>query len=195
MLLDCIDFKPDVIVGHSAGAAIAVSLAPALGPQTKVICVNAAFGQFSGIAGILFPYFAKIAAIAPFSATILTRVAQDTSRVKRLLDGTGSQVPEESLRAYSTLFRSKAHIQGTLQFMAQWDLGAFLDTLAQSATQVTFVTGQRDKTVPPDISRQWAHTMTQAQLIKIPEYGHLIQEEAPETIADQIMVVAEAKTL
>lgn len=190
LLLKNIDFMPDVIVGHSAGAAIAVSLAQSLYPQTKVICVNAAFGQFPGIAGILFPYFAKVAAVAPFSAKILALVAQDTSRVKRLLEGTGTHLPRESLCAYSTLFRSEPHVQGTLQFMAQWDLGAFLDTLAEINTSITFLIAQRDKTVPPEISRHWANKITQARLIEIPEFGHLIQEEAPELVADHIMSVA-----
>lgn len=190
ILLQNLDFVPDVIVGHSAGAAIAVSLAPDFVTAPKVICVNAAFGQFSGLAGVMFPYFAKIAAAAPFSARLLALAAQDASRIKRLLDGTGSNVSDESLRAYSTLFQSKDHIQGTLQFMAEWDLGAFLDDLGQTKSAITFLTGQRDKTVPPHISRHWANTIKNAEIFEIPELGHLMQEEAPKIIADHIMAVA-----
>lgn len=190
MLLRNLDFAPDVIVGHSAGAAIAVSLASDFNLRPKVICVNAAFGQFSGLAGVMFPYFAKIAAAAPFSARLLALAAQDMSRVKRLLDGTGSCVSDESLRAYATLFQSKDHVQGTLQFMAEWDLGTFLDGLGQTKSEITFLTGQRDKTVPPHISHHWANVIADAAIFEIPALGHLMQEEAPKTIADHIMAVA-----
>ena len=185
--LDQNDFAPDIIVGHSAGAAIAMTLAHAAQLTPKVICVNAAFGQFSGIAGVMFPYIAKLAAAAPFSAHILSTIAQDADRVKRLLAGTGSQISADSLRAYCHLFQSRQHVKGTLQFMAEWDLGAFLDRLAATTIPLTLITGAHDKTVPPHISREWAGRITTAKLIEIPTYGHLIQEEAPHIIVDIIL--------
>lgn len=177
-----IDFSPDLIVGHSAGAAIAVSLAAELGPATRVLCINAAFGQFPGLAGVIFPYFARAAAATPFTSHVLSIMANDTHRVQRLLDNTGSKVPPQSLRCYTTLFRSKRHVQGTLQLMAEWDLRDFLRTLPNFTNPITFVTGLSDKTVPPDISRQWANTLPQAHLHEIVGCGHLIQEEAPQSI-------------
>lgn len=190
LLMKCLDFNPDLIVGHSAAAAIAVSLAPKFGPHTRVMCVNAAFSQFAGIAGIMFPYIAKFAATAPFSARLLSLAAQDTSRVKRLLDGTGSNLPEESLRAYLSLFQSEKHVRGTLHFMAQWNLSNFLETLGQTQTSITFLTAQNDKTVNPEISRHWANKIKGAEMIEIPQFGHLIQEEAPTLVAERILAAA-----
>lgn len=177
-----IDFTPDLIVGHSAGAAIAVSLATKLGPATRVLCINAAFGQFPGLAGVMFPYFAKAAAATPFAAHVLSIMAHDTQRVQRLLDNTGSKVPPQSLRCYTTLFKSRRHVQGTLQLMAEWDLHDFLGSLPKTKNPITFVTGLSDKTVPPDISRKWANTLPQAHLHEIVGCGHLVQEEAPQRI-------------
>lgn len=179
-------FVPDIIIGHSAGAAIAAHLAPNLSQKTQVFCINAAFGEFPGLAGIMFPYLAKLAALAPFSPSILTYMAQDRARVQRLLAGTGSQVPQASLRAYCALFQSQDHVKGTLQLMAEWDLKTFLRTLTTLPNQVTFLTGMGDKTVPAQISRDWAQKMPNARIIEHVGYGHLIQEEAPSIVAEHI---------
>jgi magnesium chelatase accessory protein len=61
-LLNQLDIVPTHIVGHSAGAAIAVQLGARTHVKTPVTCINAAFGNFSGMAGIMFPYIAKLAA-------------------------------------------------------------------------------------------------------------------------------------
>ena len=74
--------------------------------------------------------------------------------------------------------------------MAEWDLGTFLDGLGQTKSEITFLTGQLDKTVPSYISHHWANVIADAAIFEIPELGHLMQEEAPKTIADHIMAVA-----
>ena len=58
-LLGKIDFSPDLIVGHSAGAAIAVILSEKMKVSNGAMCINAAFGEFPGLAGVMFPIFAK----------------------------------------------------------------------------------------------------------------------------------------
>ena len=124
-LLKEIDFYPDLILGHSAGAAIAYELAKKMGTKTNTIAINAAFGQFSGLAGIAFPYFAKIAASTTISARLLNLLANKEELVRKLLYSTGSIIPEEQIRCYQYLFSSPEHVDGTLQLMADWDLGNF----------------------------------------------------------------------
>ena len=52
--------RPAVVIGHSAGGAIALNLARRLQPAPAVICLNAALGRFDGAAGWLFPILAKL---------------------------------------------------------------------------------------------------------------------------------------
>ena len=185
-LLTKLDILPSHIVGHSAGAAIAVQLAAQTQINTPVTCINAAFGNFSGMAGIMFPYIAKLAAIAPFSSSFIAQMAQDTTRVGKLMDGTGSKLSNDQLRGYQFLFQRKQHVQGTLQLMADWNLDNFLSKLTLVQNPIQFVTGANDKTVPSRVSQQWAKRIASAEFAEFEGYGHLIHEEAPEILTPLI---------
>jgi magnesium chelatase accessory protein len=185
-LLTDLKLTPSHIVGHSAGAAIAVQLAARTMISTPVTCINAAFGNFSGMAGIMFPYIAKLAAIAPFSSSFIAQMAQDTNRVGNLMDSTGSKLSADQLRGYQFLFQRKQHVQGTLQLMADWNLDNFLSKLTLVQNQIQFVTGKNDLTVPPSVSQDWAKRIKTATILEYEGYGHLIHEEAPEIIAPLI---------
>ena len=185
-LLTDLNLTPSHIVGHSAGAAIAVQLAARTMISTPVTCINAAFGNFSGMAGIMFPYIAKLAAIAPFSSSFIAQMAQDTNRVGNLMDSTGSKLSADQLRGYQFLFQRKQHVQGTLQLMADWNLDSFLSKLTLVQNQIQFATGKNDLTVPPSVSQDWAQRIKTAKIIEYEGYGHLIHEEAPEIIAPLI---------
>ena len=182
-----IDISRLHIVGHSAGAAIAVQLAARISITTQVTCINAAFGNFSGMAGIMFPYIAKLAAIAPFSSSFIAQMAQDRERVGKLMAGTGSKLSPQQLRGYQYLFQRKQHVQGTLQLMADWNLDAFLSNLPLTQNPIQFVTGGNDQTVPASVSKEWAAKMSNASITEFANYGHLIHEEAPEIIAPLIL--------
>jgi magnesium chelatase accessory protein len=181
-LLKKLDIVPSHIVGHSAGAAIAVQLAARTRINTPVTCINAAFGNFSGMAGIMFPYIAKLAAIAPFSSSFIAQMAQDRTRVGKLMDSTGSKLSNDQLRGYQFLFQRKQHVQGTLQLMADWNLDNFLSKLTLVQNPIQFVTGANDKTVPSRVSQEWAKRIASAECAEFEGYGHLMHEEAPEII-------------
>jgi len=186
LLLEKLDKSPSHIVGHSAGAAIAIQLAARTQINIPTTCINAAFGNFSGMAGIMFPYIAKLAAIAPFSSSFIAQIAQDRTRVEKLMDGTGSKLSTDQLRGYQFLFQRKEHVQGTLQLMADWNLDSFLSKLPLVQNPIQFVTGSNDKTVPSSVSKEWAKRIATAEFVEFAKYGHLIHEEAPEIIAPLI---------
>ena len=88
LLLRNIDFYPNIIMGHSAGAAVAYELAKKIETKPNTIAINAAFGQFSGLAGLAFPYFAKIAASTSIPARLLNLLANKEEIVRKLLSST-----------------------------------------------------------------------------------------------------------
>ena len=62
-------WAPDIVVGHSAGAAIALRMWElGMRPRRGIVGLNAALGNFKGVAGWLFPMMAKALAATPFSA-------------------------------------------------------------------------------------------------------------------------------
>ena len=182
-LCDHLDARPDLIVGHSAGAAVALRMA--LGNPVPVVGLNAALGHFKGMAGWLFPAMAKMLALNPLTAPMVAATMRESS-VERLLAGTGSAVDDEMLRLYHLLSSDRAHVDGTLAMMAQWRLDPLLDRLAEITSPVTFITGDKDLAVHPSISEEAAAHIPNVEVIPLSGYGHLMHEEAPEAVLDHL---------
>lgn len=185
-LCDLNGFTPTAIIGHSAGAAIALRLSELL-PIQAVVGINAALGTFEGLAGTLFPMLARGFASIPFLPNVIARSWGNASRVNGLLDGTGSKLGPDARAQYLTLVQNPAHIDGALGMMSQWNLTPLVARLHTNLTPTLLITGARDSTVPPRISRDVAARMPAAQYVDLPALGHLAQEEAPETVANLIL--------
>jgi len=183
LLLRNIDFYPNIIMGHSAGAAVAYELAKKIDTKPNTIAINAAFGQFSGLAGVAFPYFAKIASSTTIPARFLSLLASKEEIVRKLLASTGSIIPELQIKCYQYLFSNTEHVDGTLQLMADWDLGYFLDRLPEETAPIHFLVGDKDTTVPPHISKSWNQSMPNSSLTQFNGLGHLLHEESPSTVS------------
>ena len=183
LLLRNIDFYPNIIMGHSAGAAVAYELAKQFETKPNTIAINAAFGQFSGLAGVAFPYFAKIASSTTIPARFLSLLASKEEIVRKLLASTGSIIPELQVKCYQYLFSNTEHVDGTLQMMADWDLGYFLDRLPEETAPIHFLVGDKDTTVPPHISKSWDQSMPNSSLTQFNGLGHLLHEESPSTVS------------
>ena len=183
LLLRNIDFYPNIIMGHSAGAAVAYELAKKIKTKPNTIAINAAFGQFSGLAGVAFPYFAKIASSTTIPARFLSLLASKEEIVRKLLASTGSIIPELQIKCYQYLFSNTEHVDGTLQMMADWDLGYFLDRLPEETAPIHFLVGDKDTTVPPHISKSWDQSMPNSSLTQFNGLGHLLHEESPSAVS------------
>lgn len=175
----------DLIVGHSAGAALGLDLARRVQPR-GVVGLNAALGKFDGIAGWLFPLMAKALALNPLAATLLTRMPNGEGRVRELLEATGSKFDERTLELYVALASDRAHVAGTISMMAQWNVDSLLGQLDRIACPVLLLAGARDGTVPPEISRGAAARLPDGRVKILPGLGHLMHEEAPDLIAKEI---------
>lgn len=174
---------PDLIVGHSAGAAIALRLIElGLRPKAGVIGINAALGKFKGVAGWLFPAMAKVLAVTPFSADLFCATATP-STVRNLLRGTGSTIGTEGAALYLRLAQDTGHVGATLSMMAQWSLDGLLKRLPQIDAPVTLIVGDADKAVPPKTSADAAGVMPNAKAISLTGLGHLAHEEDAAAVA------------
>ena len=180
-------WKPDLIVGHSAGAAIALRMWE-LGarPVRGIVGINAALGNFKGVAGWLFPMMAKALAVTPFSASVFAGTAT-RSGVRSLIEGTGSHLEIEGLELYFRLASDRGHVDATLSMMAQWQLDGLLTRLPSIETPVHLITGLSDKAVPPQVSRDAATRLPNARLTELAGLGHLAHEEDPQRVAEAIL--------
>ncbi len=184
---------PDLIVGHSAGAAIALRLAGRLTPPPRgVVGINAALGDFKGVAGWLFPAMAKLLALNPLTAHAFARLSSSEASVRSLLRGTGSTPDAETVALYRRLVADPAHVDGALTMMAQWRLDGLRRQLPSLAVPVLLLVGDRDRAVPPATSTDAARMMPDARVVHLAGLGHIAHEEAPETVAAQVRDFARA---
>lgn len=177
-------WQPTALIGHSAGAAIALNLAARLDtPDLRIITLNAALSNFDGVAGWLFPKLAKLLAVTPFTADVFAATASSSSSVARLIGGTGSTLSPEGIALYQRLVSDRTHVDGTLSMMSQWSLDGLLPRLDQIEAPVLLITGDRDRTVAPEVSRRAAKRLKRAELHSLPGLGHLMHEEDPQAVA------------
>ncbi|MEM9241548.1 MAG: alpha/beta fold hydrolase BchO [Pseudomonadota bacterium] len=186
-LLDDQGWQPELIVGHSAGGALALHLAESLDHPTRVIGINAALEPFEGPAAWLFPMMAKMLAINPFTSVAFTAGGSAMARARGLIRTTGSNIPDESLRCYARLFSDRGHVDSTLQMMAQWDVDKFAARIKRVETPILLIAGSNDLTVSPDVSRRTAAAMINATFVELEGLGHLAHEEDPDLVAQTIL--------
>lgn len=181
-------WRPVAIVGHSAGAAIALRMTEVLPvPPRAVVGINAALGPFDGFAGWLFPRLAKAMSASPFVAAIVTRMASKRSQVESLLKGTGSQLSPEGVALYQRLVTDPRHIEGTLGMMAQWQLEPLVERFPQIMVPCLLIASDKDRAVPVRVSSDAARVLGRALYHEIAGFGHLVHEEAPELVAEVIL--------
>ncbi|MEM6410709.1 MAG: alpha/beta fold hydrolase BchO [Pseudomonadota bacterium] len=188
MLLEALDFRPNLIIGHSAGAAIALSLGHGASEVPKrIVSLNGALQPFAGAMGVIAPITAKLVTIGGFAARALANSASDIGRVERLLYDTGSTPPADCIARYATLLRSRKHVQGTLEMMANWDLNPMEQICSELLMPILFLTGSEDRSVPPDTARHLAAITREGRYACLDGLGHLAHEEAPERVLEEIL--------
>lgn len=174
------------IIGHSAGAAIALRMAETM-PLAGVIGINAALGKFEGASGWIFPIMARLLAMTPFVAQLFSKIAATPRQVHSLLTSTGSRIDAAGEAQYLHLMQMPSHVGATLAMMAQWNLDGLINRLPQQTTPCLLITGDKDLAVPPKISEQATERMQRGKWISLPGFGHLVQEEAAEAVAAPIL--------
>lgn len=180
-LLEKIHAAPAIIVGHSAGAAIATRMAlSGLAHPHTIISINGAFLPFRGPAGRLFPPLARVASASGFASRLFAGRARDVGAVRRLIAGTGSRISEQGIELYARLFRDPAHVAGVLRMMAHWDLAPLARDLPGLEAELVLVAGTNDRAVPMRNVDFVKALASNASEIFLQGLGHLAHEEAPE---------------
>ncbi len=175
-------WTPAALMGHSAGAAVALRMVLAGDvPPCPVLAINAALARFDGVAGWLFPRLARALAVAPGVAGLFAATAGSPASVERLLRGTGSDVDATGHGFYRRLVGDRDHVDGTLTMMSQWSVDDLVARLGEIAAPALFLVGASDKAVPPRVSSDAARRMAAAEVRTMPG-GHLLHEESPEAV-------------
>ena len=179
---------PQWVAGHSAGAALALRWAldsprrprAVLGLNPSLVAPPAIYLQWAA------PFINPVATSGPVTR-LLARLSGPSGFVDRLLDSTGSAVPQAQRARYRQLFAEPAHVRGAMGFMAAADLPGLLPACARLPCPAAFVIGESDRWVPQGPLRAvLARHLPQAEVQTWPG-GHLLHEEQPVRAADWLL--------
>lgn len=184
-LLATLATTPAAIIGHSAGAAIAVTLAGALAGEGSrdtpaVIGINGAFLPIRG--DRLFSPMAKALFSSDLSARMFSLMARTTPLGGNLLAATGSAIDTRGADLYRRLLTASGHVRGALGMMASWDLQQFDRLLAGFSAPLALIAADDDPMVPAANSAHAARLAPRGHLMRLPSGGHLVHETKAETV-------------
>jgi len=186
-LLKAEHFEPELIVGHSAGAAIALQMTFTGGLTPGLLVgLNAALFPYGGwLAPLAQPLARAFTALAPVPRILAAR-ARQPGTVERLIAKTGSRLDPAGIETYRNILERENHVAATLSMMANWDLNPLLKLLPELATPLCLVVGEGDRTVPPGQAAKVLERVPAGRIIRLGGLGHLAHEEKPRLIEDAI---------
>jgi magnesium chelatase accessory protein len=186
-LLAAENFKPNIVIGHSAGAALGAALAPSIKPLPEcVVAINGALRPFGGAAAWIAPLMAKALSLNPLVIAGLARRGRNPARVARLIAGTGSRPGPRYLEGYRALFSDREHLRATLAMMAAWDVSDLMKPFVEAGLTLHQIIGEADRAVPPEDAERLARRYGGFTLERLSGLGHLAHEEDADRVAEAI---------
>lgn len=190
-----LEVRPEITVGHSAGAAIAARMCLARRTAPRLlIALNGAFMPFGGIANHLFSPLANLLVLNPLVPRVFAWQASHAGAVERLIANTGSTIDQDGIALYRKLVRNPAHVAAALRMMANWKLEPLLHDLPRLTTALVLVAATNDRSISPEVARQVREILPSAVIERLPGLGHLAHEEQPQLITELIMKYAHANS-
>jgi magnesium chelatase accessory protein len=182
------EVDPVLVAGHSAGAVLAIRAASRgwIAPR-GILGVNPALGSRDTflpplLAGPLTA-FARSRGPAHLGAALF----RAAPLAELLLRSTGSRVSSDTRDRYRHLLADPRRVRGVLRLMADWDPHGVGTEAAALGIPVRFLTGSRDRWVPPRLVRAHAGGVPVEEL---PDRGHLLPEEDPDAVARSLRRLA-----
>ncbi|QUL38048.1 alpha/beta fold hydrolase BchO [Erythrobacter sp. JK5] len=175
---------PDLIVGHSAGAALALQLALDHSYSGPIVGLNSSLRPFPGPASQIFPAVAKLLFVNPLVPRIFSGAAAlsgDTDRFIRR--ATGSEIEAEGMACYEKLLTNPRHTKGALAMMANWDLPTLRTRMHDVGNAVLLVHSDKDAAIPLSWAEEAQGWLPDARLAVLHGLGHLAHEEVPDRAA------------
>ncbi len=187
-LTQTLGLAPDLIVGHSAGAALALQLALDHQYRGPVVGLNSALRPFPGPAAQLFPAVAKLLFVNPLVPRIFSKMTTFGKEAERFLyRSTHSRIDAEGMACYEALLANPNHTKGALAMMANWDLPTLRTRMHAIANPVLLVHSDNDAAIPLGWAREASGWLSDCELEVLKGLGHLAHEEAPERVHAAIM--------
>lgn len=186
-LMQALDIHPDVIVGHSAGAAVALRLTlDGLAAPKAVLGLNPALIPPPDIWVDMLAPLAGLLVESSWLSRSAAWVAGRGSTVRSLLESSGARLSDGQVARYTELFTKPAHCAAALGMMNRWNLPALARDAVALRVPFTAYAGERDLWVPTRELAPHVERIPGAGLVRVPNVGHLMPEEAPGVVIEAV---------
>jgi magnesium chelatase accessory protein len=191
-LLRQMQLQPVLVIGHSAGAAIAARMVfDRQCVPRAIVSLNGALLRVHSRYHLLFSPLAKLLSSNRMAAHLLAWKARDRDAVEHLIESTGSHLDQAGIDLYWRLLRSPQHVAGVLQMIAQWRLDQLMQQLSLLPIPLLQLIGSQDRTVPPSAAWRVRELLPSAPIVSLPNLGHLAHEERAESVAHAVFEAAD----
>lgn len=190
-LLERLDLRPAIAVGHSAGAALLVRLAldrriePAL-----IVSLNGALLPLRSVPTHVAAPLAKLLTGSSLIPRLLAWRVASSGAFDSLMARTGSRLDAAGVAFYRRLASKPGHVAAALGMMAHWDLRPLERELDRLAVPLVLVSGALDGMVPPFEGERVRARLPGARHRVLGARGHLAHEESPAEVAALIVAAA-----
>lgn len=179
---------PTMVVGHSAGAPLALAFAVQakvkprviIGFNPSLIPPPPSYTQFFG------PMLGPVTKSATL-ASILAKIAPLSGMTDRLLDSTNTNLPETNRNYYRRLFTSPDHVRGAMNFMASANINQVLSASSSLPSKLIWVIGESDQWVPELGLQKIISQYFPKSLVIHWQGGHIMHEVETAKSADLIL--------
>ncbi len=191
-LLQTLNMRPALAVGHSAGAAVLARMAldGQIAPQ-GLVSLNGAFVPLEGVPGQIFSPLARLLVGLPLLPQLFAWRAKSDGAVQQILEGTGSRIDAQGVALYGRVIRNPAHAAAALGMMARWDLAPLMRDMPRLQVPLRLIVGANDRAVPPAQAERVRGVVPGASVATMPGLGHLAHEERPKDTAALILDFAQ----
>jgi magnesium chelatase accessory protein len=190
-LLEYLGYQPDLVVGHSAGAALLARMIVDghISPQA-LISINGSFIRRQGLLGRLFTPISRLIFESKLAANFFSGRVKGQKDVEDALKDMGTELDDRQVELYTRLVRTPGHIGSALHMMARWQLYELEPHLAELELPVILVVGEDDGLVDPKQADFVASQIPNSSVTRLKGLGHFAHEEDPQRALEVILDTA-----
>lgn len=179
----------DHIIGHSAGATLALSYTLQNKQAKTIVGLNPSLISLPNFYHRFVAPFLNPIVTSSFFSAVLADLLPHTKMIDNLIDSTNTNLNTEKRNRYKTLFKNADHLNGSMSFMAGTEIPGLLEQCKKIQSKLTFILTEDDGWIPAQALQQVIKQyFAQAKVIEI-KGGHMFHE-ANETYAIELIEAA-----
>lgn len=180
-LLEALEVEPAVVVGHSQGAALALALTAEVGSRWGLVlaCPVTPWTRRPAVLELL-----RHAPLRRATAPLLSGLRRPLTRwiLRARVYGNPSRADLEATSRYAAPYADVRRARALLRVLADWRPEELASRIPGRSPPARVLTGGRDRRIRPREARRLAERLG-ADFEVVARAGHLLPEEAPETVA------------